>query len=147
MTANRMKPVLVAAALAAALSSVASAGDRYGDRWDRDHRHRVENSRIDRQGDGRRNRSAEIDRRENSDGSITHVRRPGNFYGGTTEAYSIRGVGNYFLRDYMPASATGRVVLAPKAKIIDVEAEMDGNAFASRACSFEAGVCVIRGGN
>ena len=149
MIANRMKPVLLAAALVATAASIAEAGDRRGDR---DHRHhRVENSRWDRQGDGRRNRPAEIDRMGSfAVGSIKRVRQLGGFYGGALEAYPIRGNGIYFLRDadYWPLYGEPRVTLAPKAKVIDVEQEMRRNAVASQAaCAFEAGVCIIRGGN
>lgn len=143
MTANRMKPVLLAAAaLVAAFSSVADAGDR------RHHRHhRVENSRWDRQGDGRWNRPAEIDRMGSfASRSIRRVRQLDGFYGGSIQAYSVRGRGIYFVReaDYWPLRDERRTVLAPKAKIIDVEKEMGGNV---SACAFEAGVCIIRGGN
>ncbi|MBW6423928.1 hypothetical protein KX729_20920 [Rhizobium sp. XQZ8] len=150
MIANRMKPVFVAAAVFAALSTVAIAGDRPENRWgDRGHGyHRVENSRWDRQGDGRRNRPAEIDRMGAIyANSVSHIRRMGDFYGGAIEAYGLRGLGRYFSRDYWPAGGARQVMLAPKAKIIDVDKEMGGNAFASQACAFEAGVCIIRGGN
>lgn len=147
MIANRMKPVLAAAAVLAALSSVAFAGEN---RWgDRGHGyHRVENNRWDRQGDGRRNRPAEIDRMGAAyANSVSYVRRMGDFYGGGLEAYSLRGIGRYIYSDNWSSGAARQVVLAPKAKIIDVEKEMGGNAFASQACAFEAGVCIIRGGN
>ncbi|WP_117195012.1 hypothetical protein [Rhizobium terrae] len=152
MIANHMKPVLAAAALVSALAAAfppaAEAGDRRRDWGDRGHGyHRVENSRWDRQGDGRRNRPAEIDRQVASDRSISHIRRLGNFYGGSIEAYGVRGLGTFFLRDVWPASVTDKAVLAPKAKIIDVEQAMGGNVFASQSCAFEAGVCIIRGGN
>ncbi len=147
MTANRIRPVLLAAAaLVAVFSSAADAGDR------RHHRHhRVENNRWDRQGDGRWNRPAEIDRMGRfASRSIRGFRPLGGFYGGSIQAYSVRGHGVYFLRDadYWPLRDQRRPALAPKAKIIDVEKEMGGNVFASQtACAFEAGVCIIRGGN
>lgn len=150
MTANRMKPVLAIAAVLAALSSTAIAGDRPENRWgDRGHGyHRVENSRWDRQGDGRRNRPSEIERMGTAyANSISYVRRMGDFYGGAIRAYGLHGLGRYLSRDYWPAGMNRPVVLAPKAKIVDVEKEMGGNAFASQACAFEAGVCIIRGGN
>ncbi len=153
MTANRMKPVLAVAAFVAAFSTAAMAGERSENHrpnyWgDRGHGyHRVENSRWDRQGDGRRNRPAEIDRiGATYANSVSSLRRMGDFYGGAIEAYGLRGLGRYFSRDYWPGM-TRSVMLAPKAKIIDVEKEMGGNAFASQACAFEAGVCIIRGGN
>jgi len=161
MIANRMKPVLAAAAMFTAvfatLSSPAFAGDRpafrHGNHWgDRGHGyHRVENSRWDRQGDGRRNRPAEIDRMGATyANSITRVRQLGGFYAGAIAAYPVPGNGIYFLRDddqYWPSRERASVTLAPRAKIIDVEKEMGGNVFASQACAFEAGVCIIRGGN
>ena len=149
MIANRMKPVFAALALAAALGSSVEAADRHRDRGHG--YHRVENSRWDRQGDGRHNRPAEIDRMIGINKSIAHVRRRhhfGDFYGGSVVGYDVRGVGRYVSRDlYWASDIRTGVMPAPKAKIIDVETEMGGNAFASRACAFEAGVCVIRGGN
>lgn len=59
-------------------------------------------------------------------------------YVGAVSAVSVRGNGIYFAVDN--AALLGpTVILAPKAKIIDVDFEGD-----SPACSFEAGVCVIR---
>ncbi|WJR69269.1 hypothetical protein QTA58_11245 [Neorhizobium sp. CSC1952] len=150
MIANRMKPVLAALVLVAAFATTAEARDRW--HHDRGHRHhRVENNRWDRQGDGHWNRPAEIDRMAGvNTRSIRRLRQLGGFYGGAIEAYPVRGNGIYFLRDaeyYWPLREQSRVTLAPKAKIIDVEQQMGGNAFASQACAFEAGVCVIRGGN
>ncbi len=152
MIANRIKPVVVATLMVAALTSSADATER---RHHRDHglhrHHHVENNRWDRQGDGRRNRPAEIDYMTgNLPGhSIRHVRQFSGFYGGGIDAYPVRGNGIYFLKDggYWPRREGAPVILAPKAKIIDVEVEMRNNAFASQACAFEAGVCVIRGGN
>ena len=149
MTANRINPVLLAAALAALFSSAADAGDR---RHGRDHRHhRVENSRWDRQGDGRWNRPPEIDRMGGFvDRWIRRSRSTGGFYGGSIQAYSVPGHGVYFVRDadYWPLRGEERIAPAPKAKVIDVEKEMGGNVSASpTACAFEAGVCIIRGSN
>lgn len=160
MIANRLTPVLAAAALVAAFTTMAEAGDRWGDRSPGKHRHhRVENSRWDRQGDGRWNRPAEIGRLTRFDRS-PHFHRPSGFdgqrdwvsfvrglgaYGGSIEAYQVRGNGIYFLRDDWPVQETTTVVLAPKAKIIHVDEDLRGAA--GSACSYEAGVCVIRGGN
>ena len=148
MIANRIKPVFAALAFAAALGSSVEAGDRHRDRG---HGYqRVENSRWDRQGDGRHNRPAEIHRMTGDGRSVTHVRRKhsfGDFYGGAIAGYGVHGVGRLITQDYWIEEARNIVVPAPKAKIIDVEAMMGGNAFASNACAFEAGVCVIRGGN
>ena len=59
-------------------------------------------------------------------------------YVGAVSAVSVRGNGIYFAVDN--AALLGpTVILAPKAKIIEVDLEGD-----SSACSYEAGVCVIR---
>jgi hypothetical protein len=163
MITIRIKPLVIAAAALAAFASVAAAADRghhfRGDSdrgYDRGHRHQfVENNRWDRQGDGRRNRPAEIRRMTGSYASGRYEQGSSSFtrgldtYAGSVQAYSIPGNGTYFVRDdvYWPQQERRSASLAPKAKIIDVEQEMGGNAFASsKACSFEAGVCVIRGG-
>lgn len=150
MIANRLTSFVIATALLSALAPTAHAWER-----DRDHRHqRVENNRWDRQGDGRRNRPSEFEKAERRDNrdierrSISRsISRGSGAYGGSILAYSVRGNGTYFVRDsYWPVRESNTVILAPKARIIDVEQEMGGNAFASEAaCSFEAGVCVIRG--
>lgn len=57
-------------------------------------------------------------------------------YAGAISGVNIRGVGNYFFVDRGPRVVLAPV-LAPKARIIVV----DGN---DNACSYEAGVCVIR---
>jgi hypothetical protein len=159
MIGIRIKPLVIAAAALAALASVASAADRrhHGERgYERGHRHQfVENNRWDRQGDGRRNRPSEIRRMTGSYAPGRYQQGSSSFtrgldtYAGSVQAYSIPGNGTYFVRDdgYWPQPERRSAALAPKAKIIDVEQEMGGNAFASaKACSFEAGVCVIRGG-
>jgi hypothetical protein len=162
MTANRIKSAfLVLACLVVA--SAASAGERRHHGQHRPHagnivgnslsgshrRHFVENRRWDRQGDGRRNRPAEIDRNRDFAGNqFTQVRQIGGYYGGAIEAYPDPGNGIYFLRDNddWPRRERSTVALAPRAKIIDVDGGLRGNAFATNsACSFEYGVCVIRG--
>ena len=121
------------------------------DRFDGRHRrHFVENRRWDRQGDGRRNRPAEIGR---SDAPRSYLRsRPSKlagFYGGGLEAYPVSGNGIYFLQDgygwgYEPAADSRP---APMAKVIDVdEAMRTGRSASADACSYEHGVCIIRGG-
>nr|WP_325265509.1 hypothetical protein [uncultured Rhizobium sp.] len=163
MISHRIKPLVIAAAVLAAFASVASAADRrhhhqgYADRgYDRGHRHQfVKNNRWDRQGDGRRNRPAEINRITRTYASGRFDRGSSSFtrgidtYAGSIQAYSVPGNGTYFVRDdiYWPQQERRSLALAPKAKVIDVAQEMGGNAVASnKSCSFEAGVCVIRGG-
>lgn len=171
MIANRLKTVLLGLTLLAGLCHVAQAEGRWravhssdvadahappyrGDSivsrgGHRPHDRFVENRRIDRQGDGRRNRPAEIDRMT-SDGvtSVTRTRQIDGFYGGRLAAYADRGNGVYFLHDNNNWSyheeTSDRPV--PRAKIIDVADAMRSNALAGRnACSMEHGVCVIRG--
>jgi hypothetical protein len=167
MIANRWKPVVLSLALLAGFASSAAAESRWrhghGDRHHSNrielrgeilsgrHRyHYVENRRWDRQGDGRRNRPAEI-RRANgyAAGSIVRRQQIGGYYGGSIEAYPVRGNGVYSLGDneYWPASPAPRAYLAPRAKIIDVVGDMRARPLSGRnACSYEHGVCVIRGG-
>ena len=62
-------------------------------------------------------------------------------YGGASSVFHIRGVGTYVFSS--AASSLGlHIIPAPtrKAKIIDVADEPD-------SCSYENGVCVIRGSN
>ncbi|TWF50256.1 hypothetical protein [Neorhizobium alkalisoli] len=180
MIANRMKSVLVAAAIFAAFTVTAEAGDgfRHGGRGHNGghsngphrvissdfrgatlsgnhHRSRfVENRRFDRQGDGHYGRNGSVTRTVRSEqpsgfnGNSRSFFRQRDTYVGALQAYSIPGNGTYFVRDddYWPAPQRRANPIAPRAKIIDVEQAMGGNAVASAtACSFEAGVCVIRG--
>ncbi len=69
--------------------------------------------------------------------------RSGNFYSNWNSVHHVRGVGTYVVSNGSYVSDPGPcVVQAPSygAKIIDVASE--GN-----ACSYENGVCVIRGTN
>lgn len=59
-------------------------------------------------------------------------------YAGSVSTVSFRGVGTYFAIDHS-GRRTRTVLLAPKALIIEVDAETS-----DAACSYEAGVCVIR---
>lgn len=56
-------------------------------------------------------------------------------YSGAISAVQIKGVGNYFMVSGNLGADDGPV-LAPKARIIEIEGD--------DACSYEAGVCVIR---
>lgn len=173
MIANRLKPVLFCVALLGGLASVAHAenprrhghGDAHPHRVSADFRrevtivrhrsHFVENNRWDRQGDGRRNRPAEIDRATAfpggavvRQGAIVRQGEIDGYYGGDLYAYAERGNGVYFLRDGddWQGREEARIMPLPKAKIIDVEDSLRGNSsVAGNGCSFEHGVCVIRG--
>lgn len=78
-----------------------------------------------------------------------HHQRFGPTVGYTTPVTRVAGVGTFsrsvwvLNRDHMGTSATPP--LAPRAKIIDVDSAMrSGSTSPSSACSYEAGVCVIR---
>jgi hypothetical protein len=140
MIANRIKPVLVAAALFASFASAADARDGWTD----------PDGSVYRLGSNRW-----VERADNmSDvegfhvfytGTASFVRKLGIF-SGALQARPIPDFGihfsRYFSEDYW--GQEGRVVLAPKAKIIDVDSGLRGF---GNACAYEAGVCVIRGGN
>ncbi|MEN3148716.1 hypothetical protein ABCW43_15490 [Neorhizobium sp. IRAMC:178] len=136
MIANRIKPVLVAAAFFASLASAANARDGWSDAGSGVYRL-----------EQREDRSSNVESfRVFYTGTASFVRRLGIF-SGPLQAPPIPDFGihfaRYFSEDYWWAQE-GRVVLAPKAKIIDVGTGLRG--FAD-ACSYEFGVCVIRGGN
>ncbi|MFK3778938.1 hypothetical protein [Agrobacterium sp. NPDC089420] len=67
----------------------------------------------------------------------------GGTYVGAISALRVRGNGNYFAIGggfaRRGVSDTPAAQLAPKAKIINVQAETAGN-----ACAYEHGVCIIR---
>ncbi len=73
--------------------------------------------------------------------------RSGPFIGSTTPVSRLRGVGSFSRsvwvidRDRLKAP-----ILAPKATILHVSSSFRLGAL-SNACSYEAGVCVIRAGN
>ncbi|CDZ71059.1 Hypothetical protein NGAL_HAMBI2610_26630 [Neorhizobium galegae bv. orientalis] len=141
MIANRIKPVLVAAALFASLASATNARDG---RSDPDSSvYRLASNRWAE----REDRASDVESfRVFYTGTASFVRRLGIF-SGPLQAPPIPDFGihfaRYFSEDYWWAQE-GRVVLAPKAKIIDVDSGLRGF---GNACSYEADVCVIRGGN
>lgn len=176
MIAMRLPSVLLATALVMIAAGSANARDGRPPRGEHRHQrqHVVENNRWDRHGDGRHNRPSELSRPArvlaNSDtgrrgyhgrpdrdvygNSISIIRGLGT-YVGDIEATRDRGNGIYFTRESygwpqgpQEPRQTTDVILAPKAKIIDVEQAMAApSPFAPRnACAYENGVCVIRGG-
>lgn len=64
-------------------------------------------------------------------------------YSGAVSALRVRGNGNYFAIDnglgHVGQDRPARVALAPKARIIHVDAQNIGS-----ACAYEKGVCIIR---
>ena len=76
--------------------------------------------------------------------------RSGPFIGSTTPVSRLRGVGTFsrsvWVIDRNRLKARQAPVLAPKATIIHVSSGLKLGGL-SNACSYEAGVCVIRAGN
>ncbi|CAN7518186.1 hypothetical protein [Neorhizobium sp. LjRoot104] len=143
MIANRIKPVLVAAALFASLASATNARDGWIDAGSGVYR--LGSNRSEQRDD----RSPNVESfRVFYTGTASFVRRLGIF-SGPLQARPIPDFGihfaRYFSQDYWWGQE-GRVVLAPKAKIIDVDSGLRGRGLGN-ACAYEAGVCVIRGGN
>ncbi len=172
MIANRMKPVLAALACLVLVSAAdagerrhvpdrhhakhgrASAGSTFaGNTFSGDHRrHWVGNTRFDRQGDrfasrhyagnGWQDWSVRRLRGDRGDWSGT-----GSTWAGATYAYPDDGNGIYFDRGYGAGEMTASADRIPGPKIIRVDRNDLGGGFAARnACSYEEGVCVIRGG-
>lgn len=141
MIANRIKPVLVAAALFASLASAANARD--GRSGADGSVYRLGGNHWVEQGDGAPNVESF---RVFYTGTASFVRRLGIF-SGPLQAPPIPDFGIHFSRYFSEGywqGEEGRVVLAPRAKIIDVGTGLRGF---GNACSYGAGVCVIRGGN
>jgi hypothetical protein len=66
-------------------------------------------------------------------------------FAGSLSAMRVRGNGTYVYADGLrPSFATHDI--APKAKIITVGEDFKGALSAHDGCSYESGVCVIRGG-
>ena len=113
--------VALASALTLLLAStVASAGDRATDR-DRHNDHHHERGIV------------------GSDGLPSVIPGVGTFVGNLS-AVRIKGNGIFIAVD-RPATRRNMATPAPKAQIIEISAENEDS-----ACSFEAGVCVIRPG-
>jgi hypothetical protein len=120
--------------------------DRWGhdDRWVRDNRPR--RSDVARNDDRGHDRAI---RRIGGDGFVSRTERSGSTWAGSTWAYSDPGNGIYFDRGYGSAQLepSNRVPLASHMKIICVDQEGSSDRFVARnGCSYEEGVCVIRGG-
>lgn len=134
MTANRITPVVVAGMmLAAAISSSSQAGEhRYYGRW--------------------HSASAPANTFVFNRDPAAFISKSGVF-SVTFDVVRNASRSIYLLRSYQPTAFIGPVLsgetqyVAPKAKIIDVTSELRGAALAPfNGCSWESGVCVIRGG-
>lgn len=135
MIANRMKPLLVAGMmLAAAFSSPSHAGERrdYG-RW-----HYL---------------SAPAGAFVYNSDPAAFVSKSGIF-SGTFDVIRTPSHSVYLLRGYATATFTSpqlapaATAISPALKIVDVAEEASHDFFAPiSGCSYESGVCVIRGGN
>jgi hypothetical protein len=82
-------------------------------------------------------------------GSFARTRQVRGYDDAATEAFSHYAGGTYFLRDqgYWAPSVQNDAPLTPRAKIIHVDNRSDGDRYPpSNGCSYEHGVCVIRGG-
>jgi hypothetical protein len=160
MIANRMKPVLLAAAFIAAFASTASARDRLpGDgrpgfgHHERHRGHGHHGRRGDlpllsdhRLGGASRAVSSTSQRRYSSSSINTFA--PIGVVSGSSIFYS-----DGYREIYLEPGTTGTRPpaarnIAPKAKVIDVTQEVvDGSFRPVNGCVHEMGVCVIRGGN
>ncbi|TDK34490.1 hypothetical protein E2F50_16770 [Rhizobium deserti] len=81
--------------------------------------------------------------------SFTRTRQVRAYDRTNGEAFSPYASGTYFLRDqaYWDLYQENLVRLAPRAKIIHVDNRLDEDQYPpSNGCSYEHGVCVIRGG-
>ncbi len=115
----------------------------HDDRWVRDNRPR----HSDLARNDRRDHDHAI-RRFGSDGSNFRTERSGSTWAGSTWAYSDQGNGIYFDRGYGSAQLepSFRTPQASHMKIIRVGQGSSENFVARNGCSYEEGVCVIRGG-
>ncbi len=162
MIANRMKPVLFAAALACSLAAVATARDVSPDFNSSDkgyrghhfghghHGHRGHLKRISGEtlGGAARIVSSRRDAGSQSPSQSPSIHTLGSF--ATVSGSSIIYSGGYreiYLGQYASEPQRPSLsYLAPKAKIITVTEELaDGNFKPVDGCSYEMGVCVIRG--
>ncbi len=155
MTANRMKPVLFALALSGAFASAALARDLSPDFNSSDRGYRGHHY-----GHGHHGRRGQLklfsDQRLGGASRIVSVSRDRSAESRsfTTSSYSGSVSGSTFFyvdgdrvvySSFATPSSAGPSI-APKARIIDVtEASAQGNFEPVNGCSYEAGVCVIRG--
>jgi hypothetical protein len=163
MIAIRLPSILFATALVVSAAAGAEARDGGASRGNmiiQHQRHVVDGNPWGRH---RPPRPAHMASNDGLDRGGHHGRRSRDVYGnsisiiggigtyvGDIDVTRDRGNGIYFMRDsygWGPQAPEQGPALAPRAKIIDVEQAMaSGNAFAPRnACSYENGVCVIRG--
>jgi hypothetical protein len=155
MIANRLTSVSLAIALSAAFASAAVARDRgphhapgyHGHH----HGHHYGRNRLRILSDGAlggASRVATVKRNVRSNaGSVTS---PGSYSVavGSTVFYSDGYRAIYLDQRGLAAERPALSYPAPKAKIIHVTEELAGGSFRpTDGCSYEMGVCVIRGGN
>lgn len=158
MIANRMKPVLFAAALVSAFASAALARDPSPDfnSSERSYRgHHYGHGHPGRRGqlklfsDQRLGGASRVVSSRRSSGSQqASIRTLGSVatVSGTSIIYSDGFRETYFGQYGPEQDRTGLSYPAPKAKIITVTEELaDGNFRPVNGCSYEMGVCVIRG--
>jgi hypothetical protein len=174
MIANRMKPVLAALVCLLVASAASAAEWRHhagphgpqhgrhlvgsqfaGETLSRRHdRHVFRNDRWDRQGDAFHRRyvtrsRSDWHRRDDRYGGRYLYGAPGSeaTRAGATYAYPDDGNGIYFDRGYGLGEDIGRPLAPHGPKIIRVGRDDGDPRFAaSNGCSYEQGVCVIRGG-
>ncbi|SFB25176.1 hypothetical protein SAMN03159496_02542 [Rhizobium sp. NFR07] len=147
MIANRIKPALVATALLALLATGASARDRWpgyghgapgyhGSHHGHGHGHHYGHNRLNMLSDRSLGGASRVVTASKSRGSGSGSI---GFVSGGVVFYSDGGYWGEQDRTMIPA---------PTAKIIDVNQAMADHSFAAtNDCTFEVGVCVIRGGN
>ncbi len=158
MIANRMKPVLFAAALAGAFVSTALARDPSPDFNSSNgfsgghhsgHGHHGRPERLRRISDqhlGGASRAVSSTRNTRSEQASIQTLGTFATMSGTSIIYSDGYREIYLGRDTPELDRSGRSYPAPRAKIITVTEELaNGNFKPVNGCSYEMGVCVIRG--
>ena len=156
MTANRMKPVLFALALVNAFASAALARDpspdfNSGDKGYRGHHyghgHHGRRGYLKRLSDERPGGASRIVSRNSSTDSGS-IQTLGSFatVSGTSIIYADGYREIYVGQHETEPPRSGLSYPAPKAKIITITEELaNGNFQPVNGCSYEMGVCVIRG--
>lgn len=140
MMANRICRGMIAAVVFLSSAALAEAGERHDRGGSHFERHRVERVHADRH-DRNRDYSSNFSGHSDLPSSIRGI----GTYAGGISALRVRGNGIYFHVD-AGRREVSPVILAPKAKIIEVNQTVDNSAFAPRfGCLTEMGVCVIRG--
>lgn len=160
MIANRMKPVLVAATLLAALATDTLARDSWqghgqtsGGYYGNHHGHgghfgRNRLSMLSDRSLGGASRVATSGRSGSGErGSIRRRGQVGIVSGGSV-FYSNGDLEISLDPSYPDENRSEATYIAPNAKVIDVNDAMAANSFAAtNGCAYEMGVCMIRGGN